>query len=404
MSFWSSIFVENNARSLTAGPGPYFQTLSKKPFVIQHPACRKRRKTRFRVKSLMYSREQLTQYDYFKQVLDGHRISDVLDPLTGVVTRSHMVRFAQSLIEAGVPFTFGMIDLDNFKYINDTYGHSAGDEMLTGVAEALQTFLADYGIAGRFGGDEFLFVNLRDLVYDDKKRFCRELFGSFKVLRRMYKITNYDLFITGTAGMASFPLDTDNYDELFEMIDKTLYRGKSKGRNCYIIYTPEKHKNIEIIRLKKNRLYDTFKNLAAAFDSTEDIYDKMRAVYATLMNDLHITNLYYTGRKRDLKSVIDRRFIGNAGDIDLLMQDEVFSTNDISLVRKISPGFYKVLAQNEAEAVMVMRINDGQTHYGYLVCAEPHTLRIWQEDEFAIMFLFARLVGGYLSGKKLVLE
>ncbi|MBQ6517326.1 MAG: GGDEF domain-containing protein [Anaerolineaceae bacterium] len=352
----------------------------------------------------MYNRDQLIIYDYFKEVLDGHRISDVLDPLTGLVSRVHMVRFVKSLMSAGMPFTFGMIDLDNFKYINDTYGHFAGDEMLMAVSAALQNFLAGYGIVGRFGGDEFLFVNLRDLEYADKKNFCRDLFGSFSVLRRTFHVGEYELFITGTAGMATYPHDAEDYTELFSMIDKTLYRGKSKGRNCYIIYTPEKHKNIEIIKLKKNRLYDTFKNLAAGFDSADDIYDKMRAVYASLMNDLHITNLYYAGRKKELKSVIDMKNLGSVSDIDLLMKDEVYSTNDISQIRKVSPFFYQVLAENEVEAVLVMRINDGRTDYGYLVCAEPHTLRIWQEDEFAVMFLFARLVGGFLSGKQLVLE
>ena len=364
----------------------------------------KEKDARFWAERLMYGREQLSKYDYFKQALDGHRISDVLDPLTGLVTRSHMVQFVQSLIAAEIPFTFGMIDLDNFKYINDSYGHSVGDEMLTAVAEALQAFLEGYGVAGRFGGDEFLFVNLRDLEYNEKKDFCRELFGSFKVLRRTYKVSVYELFMTGTVGMATYPNDSRNYSELFAMIDKTLYRGKSKGRNCYIIYIAEKHKDIEIVKLKKNRLYDTLKNVAAGFDSGDDIYDKMRSVYVCLMNDMHITNLYYAGLNGELRSVIDRKSIGTAGDIDLLMKEEVFSTNNIAQVKKAAPAFYQALERNEVEAVMVMRIDDGRTHYGYLVCAEPHTLRIWQEDEFAIMFFLARLVGGYLTGKRLMLE
>ena len=352
----------------------------------------------------MYSREQLTKYDYFKQVLQGHRISDVLDPLTGVVTRAHMISFVQSLIKVGTPFTFGMIDLDNFKYINDTYGHSTGDETLESVAGSLRLFLDDYGIAGRFGGDEFLFVNFRDLEYADKKSFCQKMFGSSFVLRNSYKLSDYELFVTGTAGMATFPHDADTYAGLFSMIDKTLYRGKSNGRNCYIIYLPEKHKDIEIVKLKKNRLYDTFKNIADGFDSADDVYEKMNAVFESLKNDLHVTNLYYTGKNRELKSVVDRKSLGFVEDIDLLMKEEVFSTNELPQIKEVCPKFYRVLSDNEIEAVMVMRINVGQLHYGYLVCAEPHTLRIWQEDEFAMMFLFARLVGGYLTGKQLELE
>ena len=124
----------------------------------------------------MYSREELTQYEYFDRGLDGRRISDVLDPLTGLVSKTHMIAFVQSLIEEKTPFTFGMIDLDNFKYINDTYGHSIGDQMLVSVSEALRDFLSGFGIAGRFGGDEFLFINFRDLDYDSNKLFCQKLF------------------------------------------------------------------------------------------------------------------------------------------------------------------------------------------------------------------------------------
>ena len=117
----------------------------------------------------MYSREELTKYNYFKKVLDGQRITDVLDPLTGLVTREHMFAFVKSLIDDKVPFTFGMLDIDNFKIINDSYGHSAGDAILVQFADKLKESLKDFGVAGRFGGDEFLMVDFIHIEYDDKK-------------------------------------------------------------------------------------------------------------------------------------------------------------------------------------------------------------------------------------------
>ncbi len=353
---------------------------------------------------MMYSREELTQYEYFDRVLDGRRISDVLDPLTGLVSKTHMIAFVQSLIEEKTPFTFGMIDLDNFKYINDTYGHSIGDHMLVSVSDALRDFLSGFGIAGRFGGDEFLFINFRDLDYDSNKLFCQKLFGTFKVLRKTYKLADYELFMTGTAGLAAYPKDAGNYLDLFTLIDKLLYRGKSKGRNCYIIYLEEKHKNIEIIRLKKNTLYDTFKNLTAAFDSVDGLRDKLKAGYVALKNDMNITNLYYTGSGKTLKSIANQRLLGSAEDIGLLMKEEVYATNDIQQIKQTSPIFYDILQKNEIEAVLIMKMNVGEEVYGYLICAEPHTLRIWQEKEYAIIFLFARMLSEYLQGKQLELE
>ena len=348
----------------------------------------------------MYSREELIKYGYFQQVLDGRRITDVLDPLTGLVSKNHMIGFVNYLVEEKIPFTFGMIDLDNFKYINDTYGHSIGDKLLTALSENLRSFLAGFGIAGRFGGDEFLFINFRDLNYDDKKDFCRKLFGTFSVLRKSYDLTEYNLFITGTAGLASCPADAGNYNDLFILIDKLLYRGKSKGRNCYIIYTEEKHKNIEVIRIKKNSIYDSFKNLAAAFDTSNDFCGKLKAGFEALQNDLHISNLYYIGDDKTITSAADRSSPGKAEDIDRLMTEEVYATNEVGQIREISPIFYQVLVTHEIEAVLVMRVNVGKEHYGYLMCAEPHTLRIWQENEYAIMFFFARMLGVFLHENK----
>lgn len=352
----------------------------------------------------MYNREQLTKYPYFNKVLDGHRIADVLDPLTGVVNRTSMMDFVRSLIDQDIPFTFGMIDLDNFKYINDNYGHSVGDEILKCVSSALADYLGDFGLAGRFGGDELLFINFRDLEYEDKKVFCTEMFSNYKVLRRTYKVDNYELFVTGTLGCATYPINTTDYNELFSMIDKTLYRGKSKGRNCYIIYVEEKHRNIEIVKLKNSTLFDTFRNLSDGFDSAPELHDKLRAVYEVLKNDIHISDMYYAGADKMVKSVVDNRLLGQAPDIDKVLSDEIYSTNDLEEIQNVAPIFYSVLKGLDAEAVLIIKVRMGNKIYGYLMCAEPHTLRIWQESEYAIMFLLARMLSGYLTGRRMELN
>ena len=89
----------------------------------------------------MYTEKQLSQYPYFAKVLGKNSLDIVLDTLTGIVSRGYILGFVRALIADGTPFTFAMLDLDNFKFINDTYGHHVGDGVLTGVAEDLIKYL-----------------------------------------------------------------------------------------------------------------------------------------------------------------------------------------------------------------------------------------------------------------------
>ena len=74
----------------------------------------------------------------------------------------------------------------------------------------------------------------------------------------------------------------------------------------------------------------------------------------------------------------------------------MFATNEIEQVRDSSPFFYKTLAENEIETLLVMRVSTGDKQYGCLMCAEPHNLRIWQENECAVMFFLARILADFL--------
>lgn len=354
----------------------------------------------------MYTREQLSVYPYFEKNLNGRRISDILDPLTGLVSRQFMIGFVKDLIAQGIPFSFGILDLDNFKYVNDTYGHSIGDGVLKSVADRLAAYLGDYGIAGRFGGDEYLFVNFRDLDYSSKKKFCFDLYGNSNsasttsVLRRSIKIDEYELFATGTAGMASYPEDAADYDSLFATIDKALYRGKTKGRNCYIIYVPEKHANIEIRKMKKNSLYKIFKNMSIAFDSSPTVIGKMTAIYQALAPDLNLTDMYFIAPDGIMRSVAKGTEIGPAQDVRMVVEDDLFATNTVENLNAICPVFCGTLTENKLETVLIAEVRVGPKSFGYILFAEPRSLRIWQDSEMSIMFSFARMLAGFMIGRQ----
>ncbi len=346
----------------------------------------------------MYTVENLSRYPYFAQLLKETELKNVLDSLTGLVSRAYVLGFVRDLIEKNIPFTFGIIDLDNFKFINDTYGHHIGDGVLQDVGESLIGYMDPVGIAGRFGGDELLVVNLRDQEYKDVKAFYEGMYSNFVVLRRNIPLQDCNPFITATVGSATFPKDATDYDTLFSMMDKTLYRGKTKGRNCYIIYVEEKHKNIEIKKIAKRGIYSTLQRINNLFEEKDSILDRLRNVAPVIMDELRTTELYYIGKKGVMRALMKPGMAENAMDVGNVFGtgEDCFIEEQVDLIACKAPIFHGALRNRESETAMIVRVNIEKENYGYLICAEPRSHRIWQEDECAMMFYLAKLTAARL--------
>ncbi len=90
--------------------------------------------------------------------------------------------------------------------------------------------------------------------------------------------------------------------------------------------------------------------------------------------------------------------MGDASDIGELISDEVFHTNEISKIRSHAPETYHTLIENSIDTMVVVRIGMGPLTYGYLMCAEKGSMRIWNDNEFAVLFALARMIAGFLRG------
>lgn len=345
----------------------------------------------------MYTKEQLLKYPYFEQIIRSGDVSHVIDSLTGLISRQHIIGFIQSLVDSRVPFSMALLDLDNFKFINDTYGHKTGDGVLARVSGDLEKYLGDYAIAGRYGGDEFLIVNFRDLSYDEMKLFFAGLYSDYRVLRKNICLDNCEPFITGTIGSAAFPRDAQDYATLFSQVDKTLYRGKTKGRNCYIIYVEEKHKDISMQILARRGVYNVFHDLSCRFDSQSALSDKLKAMLDILNDDMRISDLYYVGQAHQFRSIRKGACLGEVRELDQLIHDDIYTTNEIWQMESGSRSMLTLCRDREFETVLIIRIGIQHETFGYLVCAEPKNLRIWQDDEYAIMFFIARMLAVYMQ-------
>lgn len=341
---------------------------------------------------VLYTIDDLRKYSYFDRLIDGISLEEILDPLTGVLNRSYSIKFVRSLIFEKTPFTFTIIDLDNFKSINDTFGHAAGDKTLTQVTRGLVEYAKDCGLVGRFGGDELLLVDLKNITRDDKIHFFNNLYGNSKALRTDVYFDNGSAFITGTSGAASFPYDADEYSDLFGLIDKMLYLGKHRGRNCYRIYEEAVHKNIEIRKIAKDGIYTNMHKLKKDLEKVQGFEQKLVKAMPSLTEILQMKDLLYVGPDGKMKAVLNKNFLEDASDLCELMKDDMFSESTLDLVKKYSPKFNQALIKNGFESVLVCRIQKEDIVKGYLVWAVRRSLRIWQENECALIFYLAELL------------
>lgn len=159
----------------------------------------------------------------FKQ-LAGH------DLLTGLPNRSLFLEHLEQTIKKArrnrTMFAVVFIDLDDFKEINDTYGHQAGDTVLKKLAATLAGASRENDIVARLGGDEF--VGLFDLKQETDVHVIREkIFGT---LPRAIHCSTYDIMIHYSLGMSIYPLDGKELDTLLKKADQAMYRQKKQNK------------------------------------------------------------------------------------------------------------------------------------------------------------------------------
>lgn len=153
-----------------------------------------------------------------------------------------------------------IIDVDEFKHINDTYGHIFGDQVIRGVAEIMQELVGQRGVIGRFGGDEYVIllekVETREQLKTLLKTIAKELRLAF----------DPKIHVTASIGVSEYPVDGTEYEYLMRKADKALYLAKEKGKNRHIIYEERLHGKLET---------DDMQNMAMAYAVSKEKNGKL---------------------------------------------------------------------------------------------------------------------------------
>jgi diguanylate cyclase (GGDEF)-like protein len=178
----------------------------------------------------------LTLQDDLIHAREELRFQATHDALTGIWNRGAFLELLQREIERAVRSQTStgllMLDLDNFKKINDTYGHLAGDAVLKEVASRISQVVRSYDFVGRYGGEEFLVL----LPGSDKEHAQQsaERIRS-EIAKDPFLTAGAETSVTASIGVTAATVNTISGKEILAIADSALYEAKRAGRNCTVV-------------------------------------------------------------------------------------------------------------------------------------------------------------------------
>lgn len=229
------------------------------------------------------------------------------DSLTGLWNRSYTEEQVNKMISREIQGKLMMIDLDNFKAINDTYGHIAGDRTLRMFADTLRSHSGEDDILCRIGGDEFI-VFIKDIT--DKGEISNRASDIISDLGEKLKQCNFETNSSVSIGIAQIPDDGTEFNMLYNSADKALYYVKQNGKNSYHFFSDKlktekkrgtKNVDLNYIREFMNR-EDSGKGVYAVdFDSFHHVYNFIHRFVERSKRD--VQTLLFTVTEKNPKDV-----------------------------------------------------------------------------------------------------
>lgn len=202
-----------------------------------------------RPRRLLATLQDISELKSYRRQL--HSLS-FFDTVTGLPNRALFVdRLNQALTDASwhsQQLGLLMLDLDRFKDINDSLGHTAGDALLQQAAQRLQQVMREYDTVARLGGDEFAVLLPEVRHATDMGSIAQKVLGAFA---QPFQIGGQDVFVTVSVGGAFYPADAQDAVQLMQYADAALYHAKSQGRNNFRFYSKElTHQAAERLKLE----------------------------------------------------------------------------------------------------------------------------------------------------------
>lgn len=370
----------------------------------------------------------IVDIDSSKRVAQSLQEKAERDSLTGLFNReasqkkisSALMKHDEKLMSALL-----MIDLDNFKTVNDTYGHLFGDVVLTRTAEEIRKLFRNNDIISRIGGDEFMvFINAIPDANLVKSR-CNLLVEN---LRSMFAEMVPGAFISCSIGAALYPEHGMSYLDLYQRADQALYYTKNQGKNSYVIYDENitlipmglsstinaRIDSDELPSINSNSLVQTvFHHLY----NSRDLQETLPLVLGEVGRAMNVSRVYIF-ENNDTNTACSNTFewcnegilpeIENLQDMSYLRGpvqgwDQNYAHSDVFYcadVSKLPDSFRLVLEAQSVKSLLQCAIRDNGQFRGFIGFDECSSTRMWTQDQIDLLIFLSQTVSMFLLQKR----
>lgn len=334
------------------------------------------------------------------------------DALTGLLSKESIVKYATTLINKKPDFFVNIvvIDVDNFKLINDNFGHLFGDEIIKAVSSTIEEIVNGRGVVGRFGGDEFVIVFSG---FNDNMELRSYLRAIRMTIAEKFKGVKGEVDLSVSMGTAKYPTDGSSYEELFENADNCLYIAKKKGKNRYIIYD-------EVVSTANFEKKD--KQNIGVIESREKLADVVCGIFDILLKKRkegieEVIGIF--GKYRDLSRIVlffgkelervalwgDKRYVYD--DAKYIYKGSYltnFNSNGVFVIHssasiegKNSEVYSDFSAQRIYSAVQCLIRDDKGDVIGFISFEKSFQRKGWTENEIYNFTIISHLIGEILK-------
>lgn len=301
-----------------------------------------------------------------------------------------------------------IVDLDNFKLVNDRYGHMLGDAVLTKVASELMGLFREKDVVARIGGDEFMVfmksIPNRKLVEDR----CEKLTRTF---RNLYREQLADCDLSCSVGVAFAPEHGVTFEDLFRRADLALYQAKGRGKDCYVCYDAQVGDGIPAEFTTISKRIDSDERPGMGDDSlaryvfhrlyeSGDVNGTIREILALVGNQMNVSRVYITDETGACS------FEWCAEGVRSAKQDEcvpappecfnergVFYCEDI---QRLPPEQFEVQSARGVQSVVQCAIRKKGQFRGHVGFDDCNLKRLWTKEQIELLSFLAEMLSFFL--------